>query len=490
MPVRQSEEIRAGYGPDTAFRLGPPPWKRPPFEVQGKVPFRDLRKIVTHICVALVISGAVCSLHPQAPVSAEQPSEIHTVVGRSLVLEHPDDIVRVSVANPEILDAVAVSTREVVLNGKSAGSTTLIVWGRGGDRQLFTVTVKVNAEPIAREIQESFPGEQVEVHAGKDSITLMGQVSSPAVAERIGALAAATAKTVVNGLRVAPGVAEKQILLRVRFAEIDRSMLRELGFNLFSTGAANTPGAVGTQQFGPVGAGGGVSGVIGRPLSGVATTFTLNDVLNIFAFRPDLNLGVLIKDLETRSLLQILAEPNLVTSNGREATFLAGGEFPFPVVQGGSNAGAVTVQFREFGVRVSFLPLLTDHGTIRMHVRPEVSSLDFSNALQLSGFTIPAISTRRVEADVELERGQSFAIAGLLDQRVTETLSKIPGLASIPVLGNFFKSRSTKKTDSELLVVVTPELAGPGVEIQPGAIGMSQPFMPLSSSSEKSSEKP
>jgi pilus assembly protein CpaC len=239
-----------------------------------------------------------------------------------------------------------------------------------------------------------------------------------------------------------------------------------------------------------VGAGGGVSGVIGRPLSGVATTFTLNDVLNIFAFRPDLNLGVLIKDLETRSLLQILAEPNLVTSNGREATFLAGGEFPFPVVQGGSNAGAVTVQFREFGVRVSFLPLLTDHGTIRMHVRPEVSSLDFSNALQLSGFTIPAISTRRVEADVELERGQSFAIAGLLDQRVTETLSKIPGLASIPVLGNFFKSRSTKKTDSELLVVVTPELAGPGVEIQPGAIGMSQPFMPLSSSSEKSSEKP
>jgi pilus assembly protein CpaC len=181
--------------------------------------------------------------------------------------------------------------------------------------------------------------------------------------------------------------------------------------------------------------------------------------------------------LQARNLLEILAEPNLITSNGKEATFLAGGEFPFPVVQGGGNAGAVTIQFREFGVRVSFTPVLTTHNTIRMHVRPEVSSLDFANSLVISGFTVPAISTRRVEADVELQSGQSFAIAGLLDRRVTENLQKIPGLASIPLLGNLFKSRSNSKSSSELLVLVTPEIAGPDVKFEPATVAFSEQWL-------------
>jgi len=398
------------------------------------------------------------------------------LTGRSVVLEHPDEIVRISVASPDVLDAVAVTTREILLHGKSAGTTTLIVWSRQGARQLFTVAVNPNAEPVQRQINETFTGEQIQVIASRDTITLTGRVSSPVVAERAAALAAGSAKTVVSALQVTPSPAEKQILLRVRFAEINRVALQQLGANLFSTGALNTPGSVTTQQYSPPRAQ-EATGIIGGAVTGTSTSFGISDVLNIFAFRPDLNLGALLRLLHSKNLLQILAEPNLITSNGKEATFLAGGEFPFPVLQGGGNSGSITIQFREFGVRVSFLPQLTEHNTLRMHVRPEVSSLDFANALVISGFTVPALSTRRVEADVELDLGQSFAIAGMFDQRLTDSLQKIPGLSSIPLLGALFKSRSVSKSNAELLVVVTPEVLRPGVELRPASVAMDQPFL-------------
>jgi pilus assembly protein CpaC len=160
-------------------------------------------------------------------------------------------------------------------------------------------------------------------------------------------------------------------------------------------------------------------------------------------------------------VLQILAEPNLVTTNGKEASFLVGGEFPVPIVQGGANAGAITILFKEFGIRLTFKPEITGHETIRMHVKPEVSTIDLTNAVSLSGFTIPALATRRMETDIELGPGQSFVIAGLVDDRVTETLSKIPGLANIPILGVLFKSRQENRTKTELIVMVTPEVTAP-----------------------------
>jgi pilus assembly protein CpaC len=163
--------------------------------------------------------------------------------------------------------------------------------------------------------------------------------------------------------------------------------------------------------------------------------------------------------------LQILTEPNLVTSNGKEASFLEGGEFPVPILQGGANAGAVTVQFREFGIRLTFNPLITPNNTLRLYVKPEVSSLDFANAVSFNGFTIPALSTRRTETTIELGDGQSFVISGLIDNRVTETVAKIPGLSALPVLGNLFKSRDLTKNKTELIVIVTPEITMP---LQPG----------------------
>ena len=259
----------------------------------------------------------------------------------------------------------------------------------------------------------------------------------------------------------------------MKFAEINRNVATSFGVNLLSTGALNTPGSISTQQF-SAGTPSKVTGAIGSAVSGTTSSFSLTDALNIFAFRPDLNLGAIIKDLQTKGLLQILAEPNLVTTNGKEASFLVGGEFPVPVVQGGANAGAVTIQFREFGIRLNFLPQVTANHTIKMHVKPEVSTIDLANAVIFSGFTIPALATRRMETDVELGEGQSFVIAGLLDDRVTESLSQVPGLAHLPVLGALFKSRSETRTKTELLVLVTPESAYPLSSTDPKPL----PYMP------------
>jgi pilus assembly protein CpaC len=276
---------------------------------------------------------------------------------------------------------------------------------------------------------------------------------------------------VVNDLQVAEPPADRQILLRIKFAELDRSAANSFAVNLVSSGATNTIGATSTGQFAattpPTSIGAGVS-----------SPFTISNALNIFAFRPDLNLGAFIEALESKNLLQTLDEPTLMTSNGKEASFLVGGEFPIPVLQGGSNAGAVTIQFREFGVRLTFTPTITGNNNIRLHVKPEVSALDYSNALSFNGFTIPALSSRKMETNVELGEGQSFVIAGLIDNQVTETISRIPGLASLPILGNLFKSRTVSKSDTELVVLVTPEITMP---LQPGDAkpmpAMPRPFL-------------
>lgn len=381
-------------------------------------------------------------------------------VGRSIVLDRPADVARISISNPDVVDAVAVTSREILVNAKAPGLSSLIIWSKAGGRNMYAVTVERDLEPVRRLLRETFPDEAVDVRADRDSLALVGHASSPAVAERAMALLAPQVKTVVNNLQVVPTRLEKQILLRVKFAEIDRTAANSFGINLLSTGAANTPGSIGTQQF----AGGtpsAVNGTIGAHTSGTPSSFSLSDALNIFAFRPDLNLGAVIQDLASKGVLQILAEPNLVATNGKEASFLVGGEFPVPVPQAGAAAGAITVQFREYGIRLTFTPQVTANKTIKMHVKPEVSTIDLSNAVVLNGFTIPALSTRRMETDIELGEGQSFVIAGLVDDRVTENLSQIPGLAHLPILGALFKSRSLSRSKTELVVMVTPESTSP-----------------------------
>jgi pilus assembly protein CpaC len=289
------------------------------------------------------------------------------------------------------------------------------------------------------------------------------------VSDRAALLVGPLAKSVLNNLQLPAPKIEKQILLHVKFAEMDRNNGMSLGANLISTGAGNTTARTTTGQNpaptpSQVGTG--------------QTSFSISDALNIFAFRPDLNIGAFIKALQSKGILQILAEPTLVATNGKEASFLVGGEFPVPVLQGGGNAGAVTVQFREFGIRLSFTPTITENKTIKMHVKPEVSTIDVANGVGISGFTIPALATRRIESDVELGEGQSFVIGGLIDNRVTETMSKIPGLAHIPLLGAIFKSRNESRSNTELLVMVSPEITMPvGVNDPKPSVEYPRPFL-------------
>ena len=205
----------------------------------------------------------------------------------------------------------------------------------------------------------------------------------------------------------------------------------------------------------------GIKGVIGAGNTGTTSTLQFSDLLNIFLFRPDINLGATIKDLQQKSILEILAEPNLMAVNGQKATFLAGGEFPFPIVQPSQGFTSITIQFKPFGVRLDFTGTISNDNVIRLHVAPEVSTLDFSNGLTISGFNIPAISTRRAETEVELKDGQSFGIAGLMDHRAQVQLAKVPGIADIPVLGQLFRSRSINRSNTELLVLVTPHIVDP-----------------------------
>jgi pilus assembly protein CpaC len=413
--------------------------------------------------LGLVMAGC---MHPGF---AQQVDEMKLTVGKSIVLDYPADIRQISTSDPSIVDAIAVSTREILLHAKSNGSATVVVWSRAGQRNIYSITVEQNLDPLRKLIKETFPNEDIQVQSSKDSLSITGRATTKEVADRVVAMVAPFGKSIVNNLRINVLPVDKQILIRVKFAELDRNVGTQFGVNLASTGAGNTIARTTTGVFTPP--------VVNTNIKG-GGALSISDALNIFAFRPDLNLAVLIRALKQQGVLQILAEPNLVTTNGREASFLVGGEFPVPILQGGGNAGAVTVQFREFGIRLTFTPTLTENGTIKMYVRPEVSTIDLANAVRISGFLIPALATRRMETNIELGEGQSFVIGGLIDDRANETFAKIPGLANIPLLGTLFTTREKNKSRTELIVMVTPEITTPLAATDPKpSVEMPIPFL-------------
>jgi len=366
-----------------------------------------------------------------------------------VLVDSPAQIERIAVSNGTLAEAVAITPREILVNGKAVGQTTMIVWQQGGNRLFFDLNVQRNEnhlDAIKRQMAQEMGGDNVTLDLEEDTVFLRGTVADVTTADRAVTIASTVGKP-VNLLRVKVPDTEAQILLKVRFADVDRSTSNQLGISFAGSGN-NTTVATSTGQPGVTA---GTNGVV-----------TLAQALNVFLFRPDLNVGAAIQALQAKNLLQILAEPNLLTINGHQASFLAGGEFPYPTLQGGGGGlGAVTISFREFGVRINFTPVVTPRGTIKLDVTPEVSSLDFANGLVFQGFTIPALSTRRVQTQIELEDGQSFVIGGLLDNRDTESMSKIPGLGDIPFLGKLFRTRSIAKSNTELLVLVTPEIVRP-----------------------------
>lgn len=402
----------------------------------------------------------------------ESPNDLFVTVGKSVLVDSEIPIERISTGFGDVADATAVGPREVLVNGKKAGETSLIIWQQGGSKLFFDVTVRPSRfvaneqlEALRRQLKTEFPDQKIDVSVDNNLVFLRGTVKDLAASDRAMAIASSIGKP-VNLLYVNVPKEEEQILLKVRFASVDRSLSNQLGMNFFSLGATNTLGSITTQQFSPplVGSstsdsGGGASGKVGGKF-GVAT---LTDALNLLFFRPDLNLGATIRALESKGLLEILAEPNVLAENGKQASFLAGGEFPYPVVQGASAGGtnAITIQFRQFGVRLNFIPTITPRGTIQLQVAPEVSALDYTNGVTVSGFTVPGITVRNVNTEVELAEGQSFAIGGLLDNRETQTLEKVPFIGDVPILGKFFQSRVRTKQNTELMVIVTPEFVRP-----------------------------
>ena len=391
------------------------------------------------------------------------------MVGKSLLINTTERIKRVSVTDATVADPLVVAPTQILVHGRTPGEVSLLIWDELERSRSFDLRVDVDVSAAAEEERRVFPDEQIAVTPSRSAIVLSGHVSTEDIAKRAGMIADAYSKNVVNVLTFGP-VGAQEILLEVKFAEVDRTAVTQLGVNLFAPGLGNTIAQTQTGQFGTI--------TTTRPPSTTATPPTVNisDFLNVFVTRTDVNIGAVIKALQQKNLLQILAEPNLIAVNGKEASFLAGGEFPFPVVQPGAGVNAVTIQFKEFGVRLKFTPVIMPSGTIHLKVIPEVSTLDFANGLTISGFNVPALSTRRADTEFELQDGQSFVIAGLMDNRVTNIYNKIPGLGDIPILGNFFRSKSTTKSNAELMVLCTVRRVSPSTQ-PPATPATPRPFL-------------
>jgi pilus assembly protein CpaC len=403
---------------------------------------------------APVRAAAPAPAQAPAPVGdsgrLERDRVLMLTAGRSMVLTTAFDITRIAITDPKIADAVVVQPREVLIDGRTAGTVSLIVWG-AGRRDQYDVVVDPGVTTLQQTLQQLFPGEDIRVAVNDDAVILSGQVSTNGVMLRAAEVVAATkANTrVVNMLQLPGGMASQQVMLQVRFAEVNRAALLQAGFTFF-TNAQRYSGRTTTQQFpGPD---------FDETEGGDGLVFS--DFLNLFFYDRKEGIGGVLKALESKGYFQSLAEPNLIAYNGQEASFLAGGEFPIPIIQGGGNNNSVTIQFKEFGVRLKFRPTIAGD-VIRLKVAPEVSSLDFNNGVTLQGFRIPALLTRRAETDVELRDGQSFAIAGLLNNVSQEDKAAVPILSKLPIIGALFKSKADRAERTELMVLITPRLVRP-----------------------------
>jgi len=422
---------------------------------------------------------------------ADSATEIDLLVGRSTILNIGAPIARVSLTVPDIADAMVTSSGQLLIHGKQPGTISLFVWDRGGAIKTYEVKVRRDLSVLVEQFKQLFPGEPISVVSSGKDVVVSGTVSSKYVMEKAADVAGGYVdkkENVVNLLKQQEGVASNQVMLRVRFAEVSRSAMTELGASLF-TGANGFHDYVArttTQQFAAPSLDGTVESLQGIDkwgggrdtvtATGGKTTFS--DFLNIFLFNNKYSLGAVVKAMQDKGLFQSLAEPNLIATNGKEASFLAGGEFPIPIVQGGGSGTSVTVVFKEYGIRLNFTPTVLGGDLINLKVRPEVSALDFNNAVIINGFRIPALSTRRTETEVELRDGQTFAIAGLLNNTVTDTMRKIPGIGDVPVLGWLFKSKAMQKQQTELVVMITPTIIRRGqMGVSEGLPSLVEPFL-------------
>lgn len=360
--------------------------------------------------------------------------------GTSTVLVSPVDLTRISMADPDVAEAVAMSPNEVLINGRQLGTTTFVVWDTTGARYMYGVEVTADAMALERSLETLFPDEEIEVAARGGTLILSGPVTSAFVARRALELAEGTGALVLDNLQTP---APSQIRLKVRFAEVSRSALKAMGNQILDILNPHELSGDGDWR---------------------AQTDSDGEV-ELSLINSDANLRAIIRALNESGDFRSLAEPTLLALDGESASFLAGGEFPFPTVQGNQNSNAVSIEWREFGVRLNFTPTVTNIGNIRLDIAPEVSALDFAGGLTISGFQLPSILSRKAETHVELRQGQHLAIAGLLDRSMQESIRKLPFLGDIPILGNLFRTTDERQQITELLVIVSPSIVEPANEM-------------------------
>jgi len=386
------------------------------------------------VVLMAVLFGSPGLVAGQDIIQTEADRVITVSRGSTAILTRPDSITRVSMADPGIAEPVVIPPNQVLINAINVGSTSLILWGRSSTPRLYTIEVTADIASLQRQVDDLFPGAGLSLTSTGTSVVLSGQVRDPAVVRKALELANTQGIPVVNNVDSPP---PEQILLKVEFAEVTKSTMRELGGDLVRILNPET-----------------VDHTLDRGDTHLIETLS-EGFVTLLLEGDGSRLDAVIRALKNTGDFRSLAKPNLVTREGQEATFLAGGEFPFPTIQGGQS-NAVIITWKEFGVRLNFTPTITNSGNVRLKVAPEVSSLDFANGLTFEGFNIPTVLVRRVETDVELRPGQTLAIGGMLNNTLTEDVDKIPLLGDIPILGFFFRSKATRQERTELLVLVTP----------------------------------
>ena len=403
------------------------------------------------LCLGL-LGGVSAHAQPEPGGSSPPAKQLHVLANQSVLLDSPFDIKRVSIARPETADVMVVSARQMMIIGKAFGTTTLVYWSREEVANTVEVIVGINLDLVREDLRKIAPGETFEVSAAGDTLVLTGTVGDNVVQTRLVEGARAHVKNVVNLLRIQK---LEQVLLQVRVSEIDRSLAKELGFNFLFVGntlvgALSPPG-----NFNPLGGIIGGGGLINPVVSS-------GDQLNAFLTKPGgEDFAVFMRALDDKGGLKTLAEPNIVVANGSVGNFLVGGEFPV-VISTSTGAGtSPTVVYKEYGIKLVFQPKITTNGEIFLNVFQEVSELDFANGVVLSGFRIPALKSRKAESGLQLADGQTFVLAGLLDNKVQKSVSKIPLLGDIPILGALFRSTRFTNNETELMVMITPKIVRP-----------------------------
>ena len=405
---------------------------------------------------AVLFTASVAPAHADTLriVRSGSSSTLPIPMNRAVVVESDVPFAELSIANPSIADISTLSDRTVYVLGKSPGLTTLTLLDESG-RLITNVDVRVSADvsEFKERLRQILPGEKIEVRTANDGIVLSGTVSSAGKVDRAMDLAQRYAPERVTNLLSVSGV--QQVMLKVRFAEMQRSVSKSLSSSLALGGSA-LGGNLGVRGGTNTLASGTTSSAA---IAGTAPANNTNNGATLFGFNAGgLEVGILLEALESKGVVRTLAEPNLTALSGQEATFLAGGEFPIPVAQGD---GAVSIEFKPFGVELNFIPRVLDDKVINLELAASVSSLDASNGVTSNGLNVSALRTRRTSTTVEMRDGESFAIAGLLQDDFTDLNGQVPWLGDIPVLGALFRSADYSRNQSELVIIITPHLVTP-----------------------------